>query len=282
MSRSAHSHGFVEDASYAEIMKYLQCASISSWVFGRSHCFIVHQGILVVSDHVVARISTLLRRLTGVVTCHLTRRMSLSSLTDTRPVAWQWGSGKPGGTASEVATEGELTMETKNGNEVKKKADPENPAVRVERSGHDVVKRASELEVEEKGDNHKEGSKDDEKKDAEAEKKDDEAEEKKDDEEEKNDDKENGDDIEEETNGDAQAGDKRKAEDDAEEKSDDKAADKKADKAEKPKENGDKPPPKKKGRPAKNANGPKADKPKKEPKKAATETGEPRRSGRNR
>jgi hypothetical protein len=215
----------------------------------------------------------------GVVTCRLTRRISYNSLTNTCSVAWQWGSGKPGGTASEVATEGELTMETKNGNEVKKKADPENPAVRVERSGHDVVKRASELEVEEKGDKHNDDSKDDEKKDAEAEKSEEKSEEKEDDEEEKDDDKENGDDAEE-TNGDAQAGDKRKAEDDAEEKSDDKAADKKATKADEPKENGDKPPPKKKGRPAKNANAPKADKPKKEPKKAATETGEPRRSGR--
>lgn len=52
-------------------------------------------------------------------------------------------------------------METKNGNEVKKKADPENPAVRVERSGHDVVKRASELTVEEKGENHSDEKKDD-------------------------------------------------------------------------------------------------------------------------
>jgi hypothetical protein len=125
------------------------------------------------------------------------------------PVAWQWGGGKPGGVAAEVATEGEITMETKNGNEVKKNASPDNPAVYVERSGHDAVKRASELEVQEKGDNKK--------------------------------------------------GDNKK--DDS-------------------KENGDKPPPKKKGRPAKNPNAP--PKPKKEPKKAATETGEPRRSGRNR
>jgi len=218
-----------------------------------------------------------------------------STHADMCPVAWQWGGGKPGGVASEVATEGELTMETKNGNEVKKNAEPENPAVRVERSGHDVVKRASELEVQEKGDKSSDEKKDgeeksEEKKDGEDAKKngDDKSEEKSDakDAEEKDDDKkENGDekkDAEKETNGDAQAGDKRKAEDDSEKKTDDKADEKKADKADEPKENGDAPPPKKKGRPAKNSNAPKAEKPKKEPKKAATESGQPRRSGRNR
>ena len=97
---------------------------------------------------------------------------------NTRPVSWQWGSGKPGGVASEVATEGELTMETKNGNEVKKKAEPENPAVHVERSGHDVLKRASELEVEEKGDKSNGDAKDEKKDDSD--KKEDEAEKKSD------------------------------------------------------------------------------------------------------
>jgi hypothetical protein len=218
-----------------------------------------------------------------------------STQANTRPVSWQWGGGKPGGVASEVATEGELTMETKNGNTVKKNADPENPAVRVERSGHDVVKRASELEIEEKGENHTDDKKDDgEKKDSEDDKKDseeksDEKSDEKESEKKDDEDKENGDDkkdAEKETNGDAQAGDKRKADDESEEKtddkSDDKADEKKADKAEEPKENGDAPPPKKKGRPAKNPNAPKAEKPKKEPKKAATESGQPRRSGRNR
>lgn len=213
-------------------------------------------------------------------------RICKERIADELAVSWQWGGGAPGGTASEVATEGELKMETKSGNEVKKNADPENPAVRVERSGHDVVKRASELDVEEEGPKHKdgedkkdEGEKNGEEKNGEEkdeaksdEKKD--GEEKKDDKEDKKDDKE-----EKATNGDASTGDKRKAEDG---KKDDKADGEKGEKAEEPKENGDQPPPKKKGRPAKNSNAPKAEKPKKEPKKAATETGEPRRSGRNR
>merc|ERR1712000_242073 len=40
--------------------------------------------------------------------------------------------------------------EPKKGNKVKKNAEPDNPAVRIERSGNDVVKKASELNVEEK------------------------------------------------------------------------------------------------------------------------------------
>jgi hypothetical protein len=65
-------------------------------------------------------------------------------------VTWNWGSGQPGGTVAETKKEGELAITSKRGNKVKKNADPSNPAVRVERSGNDVVKRASELNIEEK------------------------------------------------------------------------------------------------------------------------------------
>ena len=42
-------------------------------------------------------------------------------------------------------------METKKGNEVKKKGDAENPAVYIQRDeGHDVVKKASEIQIDEK------------------------------------------------------------------------------------------------------------------------------------
>ena len=47
-------------------------------------------------------------------------------------------------------TEGEIAIKTKRGNTVKKNAEPDNPAVHIERSGNDVVKRASELTVEQK------------------------------------------------------------------------------------------------------------------------------------
>lgn len=144
-------------------------------------------------------------------------------------------------------------METKNNNIVTKEADgPENPAIKIDREGHDVVKKASEVEVEQPGDKHKEdqGKM-----------------------------KEVG---EKKENGDAATGEKRKADEPAEEKKADEAGDDtKKQKTEEPKENGEAAP-KKKGRPAKNANGaaPKKETKKREPKKAATESGEPRRSAR--
>lgn len=56
---------------------------------------------------------------------------------------------------AETKQEGEIAIETKRGNTVKKKAEPGNPAVHIERSGNDVVKRASELKVEQKGSGNK-------------------------------------------------------------------------------------------------------------------------------
>lgn len=50
----------------------------------------------------------------------------------------------------ETKQEGEIAIETKRGNTVKRNAEPDNPAVHVERSGNDVVKRASELKVDKK------------------------------------------------------------------------------------------------------------------------------------
>ncbi|KAK1051730.1 hypothetical protein LTR74_016695 [Friedmanniomyces endolithicus] len=194
-------------------------------------------------------------------------------------VSWQWSGGRPGGTVDEVKDHGELSVTSKKGNEIKKKADPEDPAVKISRPGNDVVKRAHELEIDEKGPGNEAGAseeKKDEPKDAEA------------------------------ANGNASStktGEKRKAADDddaeadadaeAEEKEDDKPAKAKKGKtaAAAPKANGEKAAPKKKGRPAaakkegaSNGTGGKAKaepKKKREPKKAATESGQPRRSGRN-
>ncbi|KAF2165601.1 hypothetical protein M409DRAFT_23894 [Zasmidium cellare ATCC 36951] len=177
-------------------------------------------------------------------------------MADTQPkegdqVSWAWGSGKPEGQVAEAKEQGDVTMTTKNNNEVKKTGEPENPALHIERDGHNVVKKASEVEVEESAD-----------------KKDEKPEDKKDDEEKKE-------------NGDAETGEKRKAEETAEEKKDEEADAKKQKTDEEPKANGEAP--KKKGRPAKkNGDAPKKETKKREPKRAATETGEPRRSGRNR
>jgi Hypervirulence associated proteins TUDOR domain len=65
-------------------------------------------------------------------------------------VSWNWGSGQPSGNVVETKTEGEIAIKSKRGNTIKKNASPSNPAVHVGRSGNDVVKRASELNVEEK------------------------------------------------------------------------------------------------------------------------------------
>ncbi|MCJ1371460.1 hypothetical protein MMC20_002677 [Loxospora ochrophaea] len=67
-------------------------------------------------------------------------------------VSWSWGGGQPSGEVAEKKTEGEVAIKSKRGNTIKKNADPENPAVHVTRSGQDVVKKSSELEVEEKAD----------------------------------------------------------------------------------------------------------------------------------
>ncbi|OTB00326.1 hypothetical protein M426DRAFT_324374 [Hypoxylon sp. CI-4A] len=66
-------------------------------------------------------------------------------------VSWNWGGGAPGGTVAETKDHGAIEIKSKRGNTIKKKADPSNPAAHIERSGNDVVKRSSELTVEEKG-----------------------------------------------------------------------------------------------------------------------------------
>ncbi|KAI0389300.1 hypothetical protein F5Y17DRAFT_133159 [Xylariaceae sp. FL0594] len=67
-------------------------------------------------------------------------------------VSWNWGSGTPSGTVAETREEGSIEITSKRGNTIKKNASADNPAVRVERpaAGNDVVKRASELTVDEK------------------------------------------------------------------------------------------------------------------------------------
>merc|ERR1711939_1048954 len=65
-------------------------------------------------------------------------------------VSWSWGSGQPSGTAAEVKA-GDVTVVSHRGNEITKHGEEGNPAVHVERSGNDVVKKASELKVESHG-----------------------------------------------------------------------------------------------------------------------------------
>merc|ERR1711939_562057 len=145
----------------------------------------------------------------------ITGAMADKEIKEGDEVSWQWSGGRPGGVASEVKEQGEMTMETKRGNEVKKSAEPDNPAVKVDREGHDVVKKASELEVEEEGPNHKEdGEKQDDKDEQDKD-------EKKEEEEKKDEDKKDEDEVDGEEKKDSeepQAGEKRKADDDEEKK----------------------------------------------------------------
>lgn len=79
----------------------------------------------------------------------------MRQIADTIPVAWNWGGGAPGGKVANKKEEGEIAIQSKRGNTIKKNASPDNPAVHISRSGNDVVKRASELEVKEKGSGNK-------------------------------------------------------------------------------------------------------------------------------
>ncbi|MCJ1250235.1 hypothetical protein MMC30_007461 [Trapelia coarctata] len=67
-------------------------------------------------------------------------------------VSWSYGGAKPTGEVVEKKTDGELSIQSKKGNTIKRKGDPENPAVHMAREGNDVVKKQSELTVEEKAD----------------------------------------------------------------------------------------------------------------------------------
>lgn len=142
---------------------------------------------------------------------------------------------------AEVVTEGQATITTQRGNEVSKNAEPNDPAIAIERSGNDVVKKAHEVDVEQPGDKHKE----------------DHGEEKATEEDKKgaNGDAQKAADGDKEANGEAQTGEKRKAEEPAEDQKEEESVAKKQKTDDEPEENGDKPAPKKKGRPAKNANG---------------------------
>jgi len=79
-----------------------------------------------------------------------TSRMADTEIQKGDKVSWNWGSGKPSGEVAEVKEQGDIAIESNRGNIIKKKAEPENPVVHIERPGNDVVKRASELTIEEK------------------------------------------------------------------------------------------------------------------------------------
>jgi hypothetical protein len=233
-------------------------------------------------------------------------------------VSWSWGSGQPGGKVAEVKEQGEIAIESNRGNTIKKNASPDNPAVHIERSGNDVVKRASELQVDSKaegtngtshGDSKKENDKpaepEKEEKPAESEKKDEEMKDAPSTEEKKEDVQTNGDskedaskddakedskdedktadaskDTSEDKTGESKTGDKRKADETPSKETNgaDAGTDEPAAKKAKKDDDAGETKGKKGGRPKKEKKEPAK---KKQPKKAATADGQPRRSGRN-
>ena len=59
----------------------------------------------------------------------------------------------------EKKTEGEVSVTSHRGNTIRKSADLDDPAITIERFGNDVVKKASEVEVDEKASKNKKGGK---------------------------------------------------------------------------------------------------------------------------
>ncbi|WVW85744.1 hypothetical protein I302_107782 [Kwoniella bestiolae CBS 10118] len=65
-------------------------------------------------------------------------------------VSWNWGSGQPSGKVADIVESGKAEVKSNKGNTISKNASEDDPAVVIERSGNNVVKRAHELnEVEE-------------------------------------------------------------------------------------------------------------------------------------
>ncbi|KAA1473212.1 hypothetical protein DENSPDRAFT_779554 [Dentipellis sp. KUC8613] len=60
-------------------------------------------------------------------------------------VSWKWGGGNPSGKVAEVVEEGKAEVQSKKGNTVSRNAKEGDPAVKISRSGNDVVKQAHEL-----------------------------------------------------------------------------------------------------------------------------------------
>lgn len=64
--------------------------------------------------------------------------------------SWNWNGSAPSGEVAEKKAEGEVSVQSKRGNTIKKSAQPNDPAIHLARPGNDVVKNQSELNVEEK------------------------------------------------------------------------------------------------------------------------------------
>ncbi len=64
--------------------------------------------------------------------------------------SWNWNGSTPSGEVAEKKAEGEVSVQSKRGNTIKKSAQPNDPAIHLARPGNHVVKNQSKLNVEEK------------------------------------------------------------------------------------------------------------------------------------
>ncbi|WWC71677.1 uncharacterized protein I206_105635 [Kwoniella pini CBS 10737] len=69
----------------------------------------------------------------------------MSNLNKGDEVSWNWGSGQPSGKVSDIIEEGKAEVKSKKGNTISKNSSKDDPAIIIERSGNNVVKRAHEL-----------------------------------------------------------------------------------------------------------------------------------------
>lgn len=95
----------------------------------------------------------------GTHSCNLPSHRACTPTKPLLPVTWQYGSAAPSGTVAEVKA-GDVSVTSKAGNEIKKHGTDEDPAVKVSRGGNDVVKNASELDVEQPAADKPDGAKD--------------------------------------------------------------------------------------------------------------------------
>jgi len=89
--------------------------------------------------------------------------MSDNKIEEGDKASWSWNGSNPSGTVAEVK-EGQVSVTSHRGNEISKTGDASDPAVHISRPGNDVVKNASELNVESKGSSNGEAEKAEEKK----------------------------------------------------------------------------------------------------------------------
>lgn len=61
-------------------------------------------------------------------------------------VSWKWGTSHPSGTVADIIEDGKVSVTSDKGNTVTRNARDGDPAVKITRSGNDVVKLAHELD----------------------------------------------------------------------------------------------------------------------------------------